>query len=64
MNIFANFIQKYEFYIWVYFKGETKSKNEKNLGTKNWRIFFEGIKRKVDIFILIKKYLILNYKYS
>jgi len=26
-----NFIQKYEFYTWVYLKGETKSENEKRL---------------------------------
>jgi len=28
-----------------------KVKLEKNLGTKSWRNFLEGLKRKVDIFI-------------
>jgi len=36
---FQNFIQKYVFYIWVYFKGGTKSKNGKLLGTKSRRNF-------------------------
>ena len=46
-----NFIQKYEFYIWVCFKGGTKSEDEKNLGTKSWRKFLVGLKLKVGIFI-------------
>jgi len=29
MNFFGKFIQKYEFYIWVYFKGGIKSEDEK-----------------------------------
>jgi len=46
-----NFIQKYEFYIWVYFKGGTKSEDEKILGTKSRKKILEGLKWKVDIFI-------------
>jgi len=37
MNFSAKFIQKYEFYIWVYFKGGTKSEDGKFWGTKSWR---------------------------
>ena len=46
-----NFIQKYEFYIRVYYKVETKSEDEKLLGTKNRRIFGEKLNWKSDIFI-------------
>jgi len=48
-----NFIQKYELYIWVYFKGETKSEDE-NIESKSWRKILEWLKQKVDIFIETK----------
>jgi len=32
-----NFIQNYEFYIWVYLKGGTKSEDEKLFGIKSRR---------------------------
>jgi len=51
INFSVNFIQKYEFYTWVYFKGGTKSEDEKLLGTKSWRKILEGLKWKVVIFI-------------
>jgi len=44
-----NFIQKYEFYICVYFKGWIKNEDEKLLWTKSWRNYLKGLKQ--DIFI-------------
>jgi len=46
-----NFIQKYEFYIWVYLKGETKSENGKFMGTKSRRKNLKGLKRKKLIYL-------------
>jgi len=54
-------IQKYEFYVWVYFKGWTKSEDGKLFGTKSWRNFLEGLKQKVDTFIGSKTYLTLKW---
>ena len=51
MNFLQNFIKKYEFYLWVYFKGGTKSEDVIFFGTKSWRKILDGLKRKVDIFI-------------
>jgi len=49
-----NFIQKYEFYIWVYFKGGIKSEDEIFLRDQKLNKFFRGLKQKNDIFIGIK----------
>jgi len=38
-NFLQNFIQKYEFYIWVYLKGETKSEMENFGGLKVDKFF-------------------------
>jgi len=42
-----NFIQKYEFYIWVYFKIGSKSEGEKHLGDQKLKKFFRGTITKI-----------------
>jgi len=45
MNFLQNFIQKYEFYKWVYFKGGTESEDGKNF--KDQKKIFRETKTKL-----------------
>jgi len=47
MNFVQNFTQKYEFYIWVYFKGGTKSEDGKFCRDQKLKKFFRGDKTKI-----------------
>ena len=51
MHFSAKFYSKIWIYIWIYFKGGTKSEDKNFIGIKSWRKLLEGLKRKVGIFV-------------